>query len=53
MAPLAANADVTTEVTQARLDGMEARVGEIMAGSFSSTTKFKAKVNFTTGSVSD
>tara|TARA_E500000331_G_C17203436_1_gene690298 strand:+ start:270 stop:1328 length:1059 start_codon:yes stop_codon:yes gene_type:complete len=53
MAPLAANADVTTEVTQARLDGIEARVGEIMAGSFSPTTKLKAKVNFTTGSVSD
>ena len=62
MAPLAANADVTaiskdsdlnSEVIQARVDGVEAQLGDLMAGSFSSTTVFKGKVNFTTGSVSD
>ena len=45
LAPLAANADITNvsedasyEVIQARVDGVEAQLGEIKAGAFSSTT---------------
>ena len=62
MAPLAANADVTAtsqesdssiEVIQARVDGVEAELGEIMAGSFSSTTKMSGKAAFITGYVDD
>ena len=53
MAPLAANADVTTlssdsdlssEVIQARVDGVEAQLGEIMAGQFSSSTKMSERL---------
>ena len=58
MAPLAANADVTaiskdsdlnSEVIQARVDGVEAQLGEVMAGQFSSTTKLSGKSAFITG----
>ena len=60
MAPLAANADVTaistdsdlnSEVIQARVDGVEAQLGEVMAGQFSSTTKLTGKAAFITGYV--
>ena len=60
MAPLAANADVTaiskdadlrSEVIEARVDGVEAQLGEIMAGSFSSSTKMSGKSAFITGYV--
>jgi len=60
MAPLAANADVTSiskdsdlssEVIQARVDGVEARLGEMMAGQFSSSTKMSGKAAFITGYV--
>tara|TARA_Y100001968_G_scaffold266614_1_gene256226 strand:+ start:427 stop:1716 length:1290 start_codon:yes stop_codon:yes gene_type:complete len=60
MAPLAANADVTpvakdsdlnSEVIQARVDGVEAQLGEIMAGQFSSSTKMSGKAAFITGYV--
>ena len=62
MAPLAANADVTavsnesdlsSEVIQARVDGVEAQLGEIMAGQFSSSTKMSGKAAFITGYVDD
>jgi len=60
MAPLAANADVTSiskesdlssEVIQARVDGVEAQLGEMMAGQFSSSTKMSGKAAFITGYV--
>ena len=60
MAPLAANADVTSisndsdlssEVIQARVDGVEAQLGELMAGQFSSSTKMSGKAAFITGRV--
>jgi len=62
MAPLAANADVTaiskdsdlnSEVIQARVDGVEAQLGEVMAGQFSSSTKMSGKAAFITGYVDD
>ena len=62
MAPLAANADITSvsnesdlssEVIQARVDGVEAQLGEIQAGSFSSNTKMSGKTAFITGYVDD
>ena len=62
MAPLAANADVTpiskdsdlsSEVIQARVDGVEAQLGELMAGSFSSSTQMSGKAAFITGYVDD
>ena len=62
MAPLAANADVTavsnesdlsSEVIQARVDGVEAQLGEIMAGQFSSSTKMSGKAAFILGYVDD
>jgi len=60
MAPLAANADVTaiskdsdlnSEVIEARVDGVEAQLGEVMAGQFSSSTKMSGKAAFITGYV--
>ena len=60
MAPLAANADISavsndsdlsSEVTQARVDGVEAQIGELMAGQFSSSTKMSGKAAFITGYV--
>ncbi len=60
MAPLAANADISaisndsdlsSEVTQARVDGVEAQLGELMAGQFSSSTKMSGKAAFITGYV--
>ena len=60
MAPLAANADVSpvssesdlsSEVIQARVDGLEAQMGEVMAGQFSSSTKLSGKAAFITGFV--
>jgi len=62
MAPLAATADVapvsnesgiSTEVLQARVDGVEAQLGEIQAGAFSSTTTLSGKAAFITGYVED
>ena len=62
MAPLAANADISattngsdisSEVTQARVDGVEAQIGELMAGQFSSSTKMSGKAAFITGYVDD
>ncbi len=62
MAPLAANADVSSvsndsdlssEVIQARVDGVEAQLGEIMAGQFSSSTKMSGKAAFILGYVDD
>ena len=62
MAPLAANADVTavssesdlsSEIIQARVDGVEAQLGEVMAGQFSSSTKMSGKAAFITGYVDD
>jgi len=62
MAPLAANADVTaiskdsdlnSEVIQARVDGVEAQLGEVMAGQFSSSTTMSGKAAFITGYVDD
>jgi len=62
MAPLAATADVSpvsnesdlsSEVIQARVDGIEAQLGEIQAGSFSSTTTLSGKAAFITGYVED
>jgi len=62
MAPLAANADIapvskdsdlSTEVLQARVDGVEAQLGEIQAGAFSSTTTLTGKAAFITGYVDD
>ena len=62
MAPLAANADISpvssesdlsSEVIQARVDGVEAQLGEIMAGQFSSSTKMSGKAAFITGYVDD
>jgi len=53
MAPLAANADITPEVIDARVDGVEAQVGELMAGSFSSTTTMSGKAAFAVGTVDD
>jgi len=60
MAPLAANADVTavsndssSEVIQARVDGVEAQLGEIEAGMFSSTTRMTGDATFITGYVDD
>jgi len=62
MAPLAANADVTavsnqsdisSEIIQARVDGVEAQLGEVMAGQFSSSTKMSGKAAFITGFVDD
>ena len=62
MAPLAANADISSvtndsdlssEVTQARVDGVEAQLGELMAGQFSSSTKMSGKAAFITGYVDD
>jgi len=60
MAPLAANADITSvsndsdlnsEVIDARDDGVEAQLGEIMAGQFSSSTKMSGTSAFITGYV--
>jgi len=60
MAPLAANADVTSvsndsnlssEVISARVDGVEAQLGDLYAGQFSSSTKMSGKVAFITGQV--
>jgi len=60
MAPLAANADVSaiskdsdlnSEVIEARVDGVEAQLGEMMAGQFSSSTKMSGKAAFITGYV--
>jgi len=60
MAPLAANADVTaiskdsdlnSEVIEARVDGVESQLGEIMAGQFSSSTKMSGKAAFIVGYV--
>ena len=60
MAPLAANADVTpiskdsdlnSEVIEARVDGVEAQLGDLMAGQFSSSTKMSGKAAFILGSV--
>ena len=62
MAPLAANADITSvsndsvtssEVTQARFDGVEAQLEDIQAGQFSSTTTLTGKSAFVFGSVDD
>jgi len=62
MAPLAANADInpvsnnsdaSAEVIQARVDGVEAQLGEIQAGQFSSTTTMSGKAAFITGYVDD
>jgi len=62
MAPLAANADITTiskdsdlnsEVIEARLDGVEAQLGEVMAGQFSETTTLSGKAAFVVGAVED
>jgi len=62
MAPLAANADVTaiskdsdlrSEVIEARVDGVEAQLGELAAGQFSSTTSISGKSAFITGYVDD
>ncbi len=62
MAPLAANADITavssdsitsSEVIQARVDGVEAQLGEIQAGQFSSSTTMSGKAAFITGYVDD
>ncbi len=62
IAPLAANADITSvsndsdissEVIQARVDGVEAQLGEIQAGQFSSTTTLTGKAAFITGYVDD
>jgi len=62
MAPLAANADISpvsnesdlsSEVIQARVDGVESQLGEIMAGQFSSTTKMSGKAAFILGYVDD
>jgi len=62
MAPLAANADISpvsnesdlsSEVIQARVDGVEAQLGEVMAGQFSSSTKMSGKAAFITGYVDD
>ena len=60
MAPLAVNADVTavsndvsSEVFEARVDGIEAQLGEIQAGAFSSTTTMSGKAAFIVGSVED
>jgi len=62
MAPLAANADVApvskdsdtnSEVIQARVDGVESQLGELMAGQFSSTTTLTGKAAFVVGSVDD
>ena len=60
MAPLAANADITaiskdselnSEVIEARVDGVEAQLGELMAGQFSSTTNLTGKAAFQLGYV--
>jgi len=62
MAPLAANADVSaiskdsdlnSEVIEARVDGVEAQLGELMAGQFSGSTKLGGKSAFIIGSVED
>jgi len=62
MAPIAANADVTaiskdsdlnSEVIQARVDGVESQLGELMAGQFSSSTKMSGKAAFITGYFDD
>ena len=60
MAPLAVNADVTavsndvsSEVIEARVDGIEAQLGELQAGSFSSTTTLGGKAAFQLGYVDD
>ena len=56
MAPMAANADIAptevpTEVIEARIDGVEAQLGELMAGQFSSTTTLSGKAAFQLGYV--
>ncbi len=62
MAPIAVNADVTavtkdsdvnSEVINARIDGVEAQLGELMAGQFSTTTRLSGKSAFVTGYVDD
>jgi len=53
MAPLAANADISSEAIDARVDGVEAQVGELMAGAFSSTTTMSGKAAFVVGTVDD
>jgi len=59
LAPLAANADMTSvsndssEVIQARVDGVEAQLDEIQAGQFSSSTKMSGKAAFILGYVDD
>ncbi|WP_038653737.1 iron uptake porin [Prochlorococcus sp. MIT 0801] len=44
---------VKQEVIQARVDGVEAQLGEVMAGQFSSSTKMSGKAAFITGYVDD
>jgi len=58
MAPLAANADInsvsnSSEVIEARVDGVEAQLEEIQAGAFSSTTTMSGKAAFVTGYTDD
>ena len=62
IAPLAANADISpvsnesdlsSEIIPARVDGVEAQLGEVMAGQFSSSTKMSGKAAFITGYVDD
>ena len=58
MAPMAANADIAptsdnSEVIEARIDGVESQLGELMAGQFSSTTTLSGKAAFVTGYVDD
>ena len=58
MAPLAANADITSvtnesEVIEARVDGVEAQLEEIQAGAFSSTTTMSGKTAFAIGYTDD
>jgi len=48
MAPVAANA---SELIEARVDGVESQLGELMAGQFSSSTKMSGKASFNTGYV--
>jgi len=58
MAPIAANADIAptnfeSEVTEARIDSVEAQLNEIQAGAFSSTTTLSGKAAFVVGSLDD
>merc|ERR1712093_179398 len=47
------DSDLNSEVIQARVDGVEAQLGEVMAGQFSSSTKMSGKAAFITGYVDD